>query len=313
MNLSRIARAVRAAIACNGGVFGNGTIQTANVANGAITQLKLSSALLASLQNNGFQLLGTIAGTANAVTANASPAIAAYAAGQRWQITPTSTNTAALVIAINGLANRAVKKRISGGLADLVAGDWVSANTYQLVDDGTQLVLEGASAAGLVLIQRQVVAAAAQCDFTGIDGTYDEYVVKISQLVTTDQLQLRMSTDGGATYKAGATDYAYAVAEANTAATTGQAGSNPTGAAQMFLCDAGLQICGDVTLYQPADTTGAKVAKWHLASFVGVTASVSATGTGAYRGTTNAVNGIRFKGNSGNISGTFALYGVRKT
>jgi microcystin-dependent protein len=42
VKLSRIVRAVRAAIACDGGVFGSGAIQTANLANGSVTRLKLA-------------------------------------------------------------------------------------------------------------------------------------------------------------------------------------------------------------------------------------------------------------------------------
>ena len=65
----------------------------------------------------------------------------------------------------------------------------------------------------LALIQSQSASASAQVDFTsGITSAYSEYVLKMIDVVPATNgtnLNFRVSEDGGATFKAGASDYAY--------------------------------------------------------------------------------------------------------
>lgn len=82
---------------------------------------------------------GTAGGTANAITLSPSPAITAYKAGRSFRFkNQASTNTAAVTVAISGLATpRAIQKQ---GAA-LVAGDMVASKWYDLLDDGTAFQL----------------------------------------------------------------------------------------------------------------------------------------------------------------------------
>ena len=109
---------------------------------GAATALTDAATLL-SIQNGTGVYVATVGGTANAITLTASPAITAYAAGQRFTFIVGTTNTASVTIATSSLAVRTVRKRVAGGLATLVANDLIASSIYTVYDDGTQYILEG--------------------------------------------------------------------------------------------------------------------------------------------------------------------------
>ncbi|MBV4505022.1 tail fiber protein [Pseudomonas sp. BW13M1] len=90
--------------------------------------------------------LGVATGTADALTLklkSGESALAAYAAGQRFQFQASATNTGAVTVRINGLAAVAVKKSGNAGLVDLVGGDIRSGVLYDLNYDGTCFQLGG--------------------------------------------------------------------------------------------------------------------------------------------------------------------------
>lgn len=84
-----------------------------------------------------------VGGTGNAVTLTPSPAIPSYAAGQRWRFKVETSSTAAVTVAVSGLAARAVMMENSVGA--LVNAQLVAGTIYDLVDDGTRLVVMGTS------------------------------------------------------------------------------------------------------------------------------------------------------------------------
>jgi len=83
--------------------------------------------------------LTSVAGT-NTVTATGPSTLSAYAANQRWVITPAATNTAAVTLAItpSGGSVLAARNVYRNGAA-CVGGELVSGVPAILVDDGTQL------------------------------------------------------------------------------------------------------------------------------------------------------------------------------
>lgn len=84
------------------------TDNTVVVANGS-GGLKTTGALLSAIvQNNSYTTLSSVSGI-NTITASATPAITAYAAGQVFQLVPSSANTGAVTLSINGLAATAVQ------------------------------------------------------------------------------------------------------------------------------------------------------------------------------------------------------------
>lgn len=92
------------------------------------------SATLGQVQAKAYAWGGTAAGTADALTITPSPAIAAYAAGQRFSVLINATNTTAATIAVSGLAAKAIQKL---GAA-LVAGDMTASDVADIEYDGTQ-------------------------------------------------------------------------------------------------------------------------------------------------------------------------------
>lgn len=74
-------------------------------------------------------------GSANAYVLTPSPAITAYAEGQRFYIKANFTNSAASTIAISGLTTKALTKN---GTTAIASGDIVSGTIYEIEYDGTQ-------------------------------------------------------------------------------------------------------------------------------------------------------------------------------
>jgi hypothetical protein len=186
--------------------------------------------------------------------------------------------------------------------------------------------LTAADGGPLVLLDTKTASTSATLDFvTGIGSTYDEYELHLVEFIPVTNsvtLELRVSEDGGSTFKAGATDYHVAVSSVNGAGTAATASGAQTalflnggtgGNGQRNAATSGLS--GVIKFWKPSGTTNEK-------NFDGRTSCEEATTTeylrsevgGRYQGTTNAINAIRLLYNSGNIaSGTAYLYGVRKT
>jgi hypothetical protein len=80
---------------------------------GAAT-LRTDAATLANIQDGTGVYVATVGGTADAITLTPSPAIAAYAVGQRFVFVPGAANTGAATVNVSGLGAGALQK---GGVA----------------------------------------------------------------------------------------------------------------------------------------------------------------------------------------------------
>lgn len=83
---------------------------------------------------------GTVGGTANAITLTLTPAITAYAAGQKFSFIAGGTNTTAVTINVNSVGAKSITKN---GTTALAAGDIASGAVCVVVYDGTQFQLLG--------------------------------------------------------------------------------------------------------------------------------------------------------------------------
>ncbi|CAK16848.1 phage tail protein [Pseudomonas entomophila] len=113
--------------------------------------------------------LGVATGTADALTLklkSGESALAAYAAGQRFQFQASATNTGAVTARINGLAAVAVKKSGNNGLVDLVGGDIRAGALYDLNYDGTYFQLGGGVGANKAFERYSFEASVGQTVFT---------------------------------------------------------------------------------------------------------------------------------------------------
>lgn len=239
-------------------------------------------------------------------------------AGTVWGAPPT--------VSIGADADGDTYYRAAGLLARLPKG--AAAQVLAMNGGATAPVWSSAAVPGWTLIEAKIIAApVGVVDFViGIDGTYDEYVFVYNNVVPSvalDSLWVRFSQDAGATFKSGATDYAYSSVEGTASAAVASASAS-TGDVKIVLPTAISNVAasggqsGEVRLFSPSS---AVVKKSILAASVtervnsaGASDFRNATAGGIYQADANAVNGFRFLMSTGNIaSGLFKLYGVKKS
>lgn len=124
------------------------TTVTANIPFGgnkltgvAAATARTDAATLASIQDGTGVYVGTVGGTADAITLTPSPAITAYATGQRFLFLSGGTSTGAVTVAVSSLAAKAIQ---TSGSA-LTGGEIVSGKLYAILYDGTQFQLQSLS------------------------------------------------------------------------------------------------------------------------------------------------------------------------
>lgn len=94
------------------------------------------------VQDSSFTWCGTAGGTADALTLTPTPAITAYAAGQKFAFKASSSaNTGAATVAISGLTTKALQLND----AALAAGDIAANKYYEILYDGTAFQVQRVS------------------------------------------------------------------------------------------------------------------------------------------------------------------------
>ena len=151
-----------------------------------------------------------------------------------------------------------------------------------------------------VPLRQKTPSAASSADFDDgdIDSTYDTYIFVFENVeMSTGGIELRISTDGGSTYKSGATDYGYAY--------LGFGSADDLTANSVPLSGGGDAVSGMVRMYGPA--TGERTTfTWDLVG--GGSGHVWRIGSARYN-TATVVDAVRIFG-SGTITGTITLYGI---
>lgn len=176
----------------------------------------------------------------------------------------------------------------------------------------------------LVLLAQQTANNVASLNFTGWrnDALYENYIFELTDFTpVTDNtpLNIRSSTDGGATWDAG-TGYTYSVVTTVNGSATVSA-RNGTGVSSILLTPptdwgsaAGESMFAKIQLMNPAGTTKNKL-------FMIDAHGANATATAEYphlkgsavRLSTADIDGLQFFYSSGNIStGACRVYGIRK-
>ena len=176
------------------------------------------------------------------------------------------------------------------------------------------------------LLATETASASATIDFdAGINfATYDTYVFELTDIVpATDDtiLTVRISDDGGSTYKNGASDYNHASTAVGTTTGLGSVEGAASNAIEIFgLNSTATNNWGNVTnesfsgtikARNPSEATLLRLFEFEV---VGATATGELAirrGAGRYQ-TAAAIDGVRFLMSSGNItSGTIKLYGIK--
>jgi hypothetical protein len=112
--------------------------------NAAAATLRTDLPQVAQVQDGDFIWLGTTGGTPTAQTANASPPITAYKAGQKFRMKvgagfSTGATPTVHTLAINGLAAKNIVNNEDG--SNPTAGTFVVNAILEVVDDGTNFVI----------------------------------------------------------------------------------------------------------------------------------------------------------------------------
>jgi hypothetical protein len=112
--------------------------------NAAAATFRTDLPQVAQVQDGDFIWLGTTGGTATAQTANASPAITAYKAGQKFRakigvsLNSTGTTVTAHTINVNSVGTKNI---VNQDGTNPTAGTWVAGAIIELVYDGTNFVI----------------------------------------------------------------------------------------------------------------------------------------------------------------------------
>lgn len=193
---------------------------------------------------------------------------------------------------------------------------------FRLVCDGAGFKTIG-RALGWVPLQSQSASNVASVNFTSfINSDFDMIHLRLEDVTATSASGvnpwLRVSTDGGSTWKQGASDYGYSAG----ATDNGFTGSNSNADSKLLLTYAGStngqltntanQSLGmDIYIAKPSAT--AQYHKiWGCGSMLSSTPRhVGILLAGAYNATT-AINGLQLLMSGGNLSGTFYLNGYRR-
>lgn len=141
---------------------------------------------IGQLQDGALIWLGTGAGTADVITATATPSITAYAAGQTFRFVSSGANTGAVTLNIDTLGAKSVTKN---GTTALAAGDIPSGAVCTVAYDGTQFQLLN------VDMSIAIAAAAATAAAAAPAGTV---IQTISSTAPTGWLKANGSTIGNA-------------------------------------------------------------------------------------------------------------------
>ena len=164
-------------------------------------------------------------------------------------------------------------------------------------------------------VARAVADDDASVDFTGIDDSADEWMVSFFGVVSAtdgELLYLRTSSDNGAAYDSGASDYKYAIRY--TYASGGSGASTSAGSDIITITDNGTSgtasrggAIGSVRFYNPAAAAETTIIFDVSGPLFNSAEYAHESGSG-FRISATAVNAIRFFFSSGNIaSGTFVL------
>lgn len=131
-----LSRSGKGAMQANLSVGGN---RLTNVGAGTA---RSDASAISQIQDGVFVWLTNVGGTANAITAQATPTITAYVAGQTWNFQAISTNSEAVTLNVDGVGAVAVKA-LNGD--DLQPNTIVGGGVYTVASDGSSFVLLGSS------------------------------------------------------------------------------------------------------------------------------------------------------------------------
>lgn len=213
---------------------------------------------------------------------------------------------------------------ISTAAGDFAVFRGYAAGVVRCVDytkaSGQAVVAATPTVPGLVYISTTSVSGAAALNIVaGLDNAYDFFEIDLIAKPATDGavLWMRISTDAGATYKSGASDYRYS------GFTVEQGGSGsvaPASAADSKIVLSGTignataeHVVARIHIHRVSETGVYKFVRFDLTGVTETPTLYDTRGGGSYVADADPIDALRFLMSTGNITATAVLYGRRKT
>lgn len=188
----------------------------AQALTGTSSQTLITPRRLASSVQQGAWNYAVAAGTANNLTATLSPAPLTLGAGFEIVIKITATNTGAATLTLNGLGPASILK-VDG--SEVMSGDLSAGHAVNLTWNGVAWVSASFLASDVVrpstpgqfylIDQIMVPSDVAAVDWKIPSSADDVDILRLTAFMqaSVQNVNLRISTNGGSTFRAGATDY----------------------------------------------------------------------------------------------------------
>ena len=191
---------------------------------------------------------------------------------------------------------------------------------FQSDGSGTLSNVNSAFSADLKLISTQTASKAASVIISGLDSTYDLYIIKIIELnPATDIAYFRwQATTDGSNYNTVCTSTAFRAyhkeddSQSGVHYLTGSDAAQSTADIELIASvanDADANSSGEIHLFNPSSTTYVKHWYSRFSGYDHDDVSIDNFYAG-YFNTTSAITGVKFVMNSGNLDGVFKLYGL---
>jgi hypothetical protein len=277
--------------------------------------VRLNNATLASV---------TAIAIASTSAASGNPAVGPWVLA--WDDLGTAAARGYLVIRKTAAPQNFAIYKITGTVTDnttwmqLVVAHVSSAGSFSNTDGlSVQFTPAATDSGALVLIETQTPSGATNSDFsTGIDDTYDRYVINFELTVNTDDVELHLQVGtptiqtANYRYRVNATDDGGSSIGANSQSAAHMLLTSVTGAGKIGNA-AGEHAIGRIEFSNPESTTLQRSFFSQL-GYIGANAnSVTTTAVGTYTTTGTAMSAFRIKTSSGTHTGRISLLGIKKS
>ena len=264
-----------------------------------------------------------------AIAISASSAASGNPAVGPWVLAWDDLGTAAargyLVIRKTSAPQNYAIYKVTGSVTDnttwmqLAVTHVSSAGSFSNTDGlSVQFTPAATDSGALVLIETQTPSGATNSDFsTGIDDTYDDYLIIYDLTVNTDDVELHLQI-GTPTIQTA--NYSYRTTAVNT---SGDISAASASAAHILLTSAsatgkigsaaGENAQGSIWFGNPESTSNFRLFTFAGAYTCATGIICSVQGAGSYNVAGTAVSALRFKTSSGTHTGRISLYGIKKS
>jgi len=227
--------------------------------------------------------------------------------------TGTATNLA-------GGSNGTIPYQSAAGTTQMLAVG-TSGQLLQTNGAGAPSWVTPAAAGSWIFLSTVTASASATADIeTTFNSTYDAYALVITDMVPSVSANIRARLKINGTYQTGSTYKFFLQFPSSDAATYI---TDVSGTTQAYISVTGCNIniasypasTSNFVMYihNPASTTKHKGIYWSGVAVNNSNNIVQIVGSAANQSGTQALTGVRFYADSGNISGTFRLYGIKNS